>query len=157
MADIEISKMTIEEKLFHVLSEIQPVTQTKSGGVPYKITTYNEVNEQVRPLLKKYRIMIIPRVVNHEKNNDTTIVTIDTEFVNVDNITQRILVNGFVGYGIDRSDKGIGKALSYALKYLFMKLFLTDIGDDEESEHINPFDEQTENDNPFEKKRGLGK
>ena len=153
---VDVSKMSIEEKLFNVLAEIEPVTQEKSGGVPYKITTYNQVNEKVRPLLKKYRIMIIPRVVHHEKNNETTIVTIDTEFVNVDNLTQRISVGGYVGYGIDRSDKGIGKALSYALKYLFMKLFLTDIGDDEESEHVNPFDNQTK-DNPFESKRGVGK
>jgi len=49
-----------------------------------------------------------------------------------------MVVGDYAGHGIDQSDKGFGKACSYAYKYLLMKLFMTSIGTDEDSEFSNP-------------------
>ena len=49
-----------------------------------------------------------------------------------------ITVGDYVGYGVDQSDKGCGKATTYAYKYLLMKLFMMEVGEDEDSEFSNP-------------------
>ena len=47
---------------------------------------------------------------------------------------EHIDVGDYFGYGNDTQDKGPGKAMSYAYKYLLLKLFLLDISDEEDSE-----------------------
>jgi hypothetical protein len=44
----------------------------------------------------------------------------------------KLPIGDFPGSGVDNQDKGYGKALSYAFKYLLQKLFLLEIGKDEE-------------------------
>jgi hypothetical protein len=83
-------------------------------------------------------VLIIPRVLEHTKEGNLTLVKMNAEIINVDMPEDRITIGDYVGHGIDQSDKGFGKACSYAYKYLLMKLFMTSIGTDEDSEFSNP-------------------
>ena len=51
---------------------------------------------------------------------------------------QKKQVGDYIGYGVDQSDKGCWKATTYAYKYLLMKLFMMEVGTDEDSEYSNP-------------------
>lgn len=133
-----VAGASLAQKLYYITRTVQTINTERSKGVPYRIVTFNEVNNKVREALKDWRVLIVPKVTNHEKNGKETIVTMSADIINVDKPDDRMTVDGYVGYGIDNSDKGSGKAISYAYKYLLMKLFLMDIGDDEESEHSNP-------------------
>ncbi len=57
------------------------------------------------------------------------------EFINVDSPKEIIAVRTY-GYGVDGQDKGPGKAMSYAIKYAYLKAFCLETGDDPELEAI---------------------
>ena len=84
------------------------------------------------------KVLILPRVLEHTKEGNLTLVKMNAEIINVDMPEDRISIGDYTGHGIDQSDKGFGKACSYAYKYLLMKLFMTSIGTEEDSEFSNP-------------------
>ena len=58
---------------------------------------------------------------------------------------ESITVSGYLGYGNDNQDKGPGKAVSYAYKYLMLKLFMLDIAKSDDIElELNQKDEVSE-------------
>jgi hypothetical protein len=130
--------MNLIEKLFNITHNIENIVQDKTNGVPYKITSWNEVNDKVRTQLQEQKVLIIPKVLEHTKEGNLTTVRMNAEIINVENPSDKITVGDYFGYGVDGSDKGVGKAISYAYKYLLMKLFMTAIGEDEDSEFSNP-------------------
>ena len=123
------------EKLYDIQCEISSVEKTDSGGgVPYKVLAYNDVNKNVREMFEKHRVCAIPHTTSHVKNGNFTEVVVGVTLYNVDDSSDTMTIDNFVGYGVDNQDKGIGKAYSYAYKYLYLKLFNMNIGKDEESE-----------------------
>lgn len=134
--------MNLIEKLFAITHSIEDIVQAKTNGVPYKITSWNEVNDKVRTKLKEQKVLIIPKVLEHTKEGNLTTVRMNAEIINVENPSDKITLGDYFGYGVDNSDKGVGKAISYAYKYLLMKLFMTSVGEDEDSEFSNPIAKQ---------------
>ena len=116
----------------------KPIVKDKAKGIPYPVLPWNKVSDMVKDLLVKEKITFIPQIRETIANGNMTITTVDGEFINAENPEEKITINGFTGYGIDSSDKGPGKAYSYAIKYLFIKTFCMQIGDDEDSEKSNP-------------------
>ena len=49
----------------------------------------------------------------------------------------------FVGYSLDNGDKADGKALTYALKYMFMNTFAIPTGNDKDKVHSNSIETPT--------------
>ena len=130
--------MSLVEKLHLITHSLENIQQGKTNGVPYKITSWNEVNDKVKKKLKELKVLILPRVLEHTKEGNLTLVKMNAEIINVDMPEDRISIGDYTGHGIDQSDKGFGKACSYAYKYLLMKLFMTSIGTEEDSEFSNP-------------------
>ena len=130
--------MNLTEKLFNITHSVEGIVQQQAKGVPYKITSWNEVNEKIRAKLKEHRVMIMPRVLEHSKEGNLTVVKMNADIINVDNPSEKIVIGDYYGYGIDQSDKGVGKAITYAYRYLLMKLFMTSVGTEEDSEFSNP-------------------
>ena len=124
-------------KMNNVMAGCKPIIQDKAKGIQYKVTPWNKVSDMVKGLLVKEKITFIPQVRETITNGNMTIITVDGEFVNAENPEEKIKINGFTAYGVDNSDKGPGKALSYAIKYMFTKTFCMQIGDDEDSEKSN--------------------
>ena len=134
----DVSKTSLAVRMYNVMKDAKSVTkETARGGIPYKIVTHNEVNNTIKTEMIKQGIIAIPSVSNHSREGNFTMVSIDVKFMNIDNPEDCYIAKGFVGYGVDPSDKGIGKAISYATKYALLKTFMLEIGDDEEGELQN--------------------
>ena len=79
----------------------------------------------------KVGLIIIPSVKSSSRDGNIHSVTISAKIIDVDT-GESLEVGDYPGLGIDNQDKGYGKAISYAFKYILQKLFLLEIGDDEE-------------------------
>ena len=123
----------VYKKIFDVQHECSSVIKDEKRGLQYKPLSYNSVNAVVRPALEKAKLTIIPFVKSHEQDGNQTRCVMAARVVDVES-GQHIDVGDYFGYGNDTQDKGPGKAMSYAYKYLLLKLFLLDISDEEDSE-----------------------
>lgn len=130
--------MKLEEKMFNVMTNVDKVIKdldVKFKEVKYKGISHDQVTEMIRAQLIKERILSIVRITNHFQDGNRTEVDVEVEFRDVDDPGQSIIVPGF-GYGIDTQDKGPGKAISYAVKYVYLKTFCLLTGDDPEKDNI---------------------
>ena len=125
------------KKLYNITHKVKSIKQDKAKGIPYKLTTWNAVHDVMKKELFEAKIFIIPSVIEHTKEGNLTIVKMSAKIIDTDT-NDSIVVGDYVGYGIDASDKGVGKATTYAYKYLLMKLFMLEVGTDEDSEYSNP-------------------
>ena len=95
----------------------------------YSFVSHDQVTSAVHPYLVKHGVLIIPTVDILKQEGNRTEVKLKLFFQNVDNPTDQFCTEWY-GYGIDNSDKGIGKAISYAYKYGLLKTFCLETGDD---------------------------
>ena len=123
----------VYKKIFDVQHECESVIKDEKRGLQYKPLSYNSVNAVVRPALEKHKLTLIPYVKSHEQDGNQTRCVMAARVVDVET-GEHIDVGDYFGYGNDTQDKGPGKAMSYAYKYLLLKLFLLDISDEEDSE-----------------------
>ena len=126
-------KPNIYKKIFDVQHKCESVIKDKKRGLQYKPLSYNSVNAVVRPALEKHKLTLIPYVKSHEQDGNQTRCVMAARVVDIET-GEHIDVGDYFGYGNDTQDKGPGKAMSYAYKYLLLKLFLLDISDEEDSE-----------------------
>ncbi len=124
----------IYERLFAVMGDVSFVrndgkADPKIGGFHY--ASHDAVAKAVRPALIKHRIFshALKDSFQWTQDGNRTTVCFTVRFVNVDNPEDFIDVPAF-GQGVDGSDKGPGKAMSYAWKYVWFKLLALETGDD---------------------------
>ena len=128
------ASLNIEQRLLNVMAALSYVQKTgvtakEAGG--YSFVTHDAVTAAVRPLLVKNGVLCLPTIVQHEREGNQTTLLVDLAFINTDNPEDRAVVRS-VGYGIDKQDKGPGKAMNYAVKYGLLKAFSLETGDDVE-------------------------
>jgi len=124
------------------------LAKEKKRDVPYLTLSHDAVNEAISPLLVKHGILAVPNVISErmevttattrdgrEYNQFVTRAVLSVTFINIDNPEEREAATVF-GDGIDSSDKGPGKAISYAVKYAYLKTFGLETTDDAENQHI---------------------
>lgn len=78
-----------------------------------------------------------PTVTECTKDGNRTEMWIEVDFVCTDNPEDHRVTRA-VGYGVDYSDKGPGKAYSYAIKSAYMKILMLNSGDDTQSDQHDP-------------------
>jgi hypothetical protein len=134
----ERSQLCLVEKIHRIMQEVGYVQKSKKGtaaeGLPYSFVSHDSVVRAIRPCLVRWGIVMLPRVVSHSQMSGTSNTTsVDMEFtlVNVDRPEETVVVPAF-GYGVDKQDKGPGKAMSYAKKYALLQTFVLETGDDPE-------------------------
>jgi hypothetical protein len=126
--------LNIHQRMVAVMGSVGKVAKTKKGnGMQYDYISHDTVTSAILPQLVAHGIASYMTVDNHTQDGNTTIVDITRTFVNMDNPSQEIAVSGF-GYGIDKQDKGAGKAVSYADKILLLKAFMLETGEDVEAD-----------------------
>ena len=125
-----VSKMNIHQRIHGAMADAKPVEKTSKDGIKFKFHGHEGVSAMVKALAEKWRFVIEAQVTNSEmqmleiygKLRPLTILTVSVSFINIDNPVDR-LDSMTVGYGVDESDKGPGKALSYAIKMAELKTF----------------------------------
>lgn len=123
----------IYTKMHSVMSNAGYVQKEKSKGMPYTFASHNAITEVVSKELQRVGLIILPFVKEHMHDGNQHKVVMAAKIVDIDT-KEEIVVGDFPGIGNDNQDKGYGKAISYAYKYILQKLFMLDIGDDEEAD-----------------------
>jgi len=123
--------MNIHEKILAITKDIGNVPmEDKKVNNQYRFVSHQAVTDALRPLLIKHKATSIPTVIKHQKEGNTTILTVEITLTNVEKINEYFTVRS-VGYGVDNEDKGTGKAFSYAVKTAYLKLFNLSTGDED--------------------------
>lgn len=133
--------MNIYEKINEVMKRIEYLTKDDKvsfGTTQYKAISEEKVTTAVRNEMVNVGIVIIP--IEQEMNvvelmrtdksvNQRTDVNIKYRIQNIDDVNDYIIASSS-GSGADTQDKGVGKAMTYAYKYLLLRTFAIPTGED---------------------------
>lgn len=152
---IDVKKMNLYEKIQEVSNEIMTVEKNLTVGVgknAYKAVGDLEVTLAVKKAERKFRLISIPikqelissevhkvNTQNGESLKFVDNIKMTVRFVNLDDVTQTLEVET-LGKGVDTTDKGFGKASTYARKYALLNAYKIATGEDpdaDKSEEIN--------------------
>jgi hypothetical protein len=145
--------MSLYVKMFNVMNDSEAIEKNMEVGTgknAYKAVSEATILNMIKPLFKKYELIIFPisgDIKDHCMTWDKTdydgktsqALRAMTEL----KVTYRILdvesgefqdVVGF-GNGADTQDKGAGKAFTYSLKNVLSKTFMLFSGEDTDNEH----------------------
>ncbi len=98
--------------------------------------THDAVTHEAARLLPRHGIHFQPYLKSHTQEGNRTTVEMEGVFTNVDNPEEKLAYLGF-GYGVDSSDKGPGKAMSYAKKMVLSQALLLNTHEDIEGQNVN--------------------
>ena len=141
------------KKMFAVMNESKAIEKNMTVGTgknSYKAVSEATMLNMVKPLFKKYNLIIFPidadikEIVNVYNKTDYDGKTSEAiRAITQTKVTYRIMdtdtgefqdVVG-LGNGADSQDKGAGKAFTYSLKAALSKTFLLFSGDDTDNDH----------------------
>lgn len=126
----------IYQRINQVMQEVDSVQREKKKvNGQYTFVSHDAVSAALHKPMVNAGIAMIPTIAELSQDGNRTVAKMDISFVNIDQPEDRVVVN-YMGYGIDQSDKGIGKAVSYAVKYALLKVFCLETGDDVEKDSI---------------------
>jgi len=130
--------MGIYKKLIDIWREM-PDKISKDGMNAYQRYSYvteSRIKEVLQPLLKKHGILFLINVENQETiqldKQILTLIRVKYQFIDAE--TGEKIEGTFCSQGADIGDKGIFKAVTGAVKYILMNIFLVASGDDPENE-----------------------
>jgi len=137
--------LKIEQRLLNVMKSVKYIQKDKEfrkgDRVLYRVVSHDTVIRETRPYFIEQGVLVVPTVIRHERiGSNLTIITVSIEFINVDKTDDKIKVE-YVGYGVDASDKGPGKAISYAVRYAILKVLCLETGDDPENDTDDAIEE----------------
>lgn len=151
--------LSIHQRIHKVMKDVDTIQkESKKVNNQYTFVSHDEVSRVMHKAFVDHGIVMIPTVTECTENsysttvkkkkwgNETpeeevvliskTSVKMEISLVNVDNPSDKVTVS-FPGMGIDNQDKGIGKAISYAVKYALLKTFCLETSDDVEKDNID--------------------
>lgn len=157
MSDQKSSEQNVRElnlyqkivKIMEKVSFIEKGANVSTGGSGgYKAIQHDDVTALLHPHCADMGIVIVPSITSanvteiktiKKYNNNEEIkisyradIWIDVTFINADDPAEKIVTKSF-SYAMDSMDKATGKAYSMAVKYAYLKTFMLQSGDDEES------------------------
>lgn len=133
--------MNIYQKINEVMKNIEYLTKddkVEFGTTKYKAISEEKVTTAVREQLVKQGIVILPieqqssnkELIRTDKSvNMLTEVHVKYRIQNIDDVNDYIEVESN-GTGVDTQDKGVGKAMTYAYKYMLLRTFAIPTGED---------------------------
>ena len=161
--------MNIYQKIAAVMEDVQYLAKDDSVdagyGKSYRAITEEKVTSTVRASMHKHGLVVYPRsmqtnvsaeVVQTQKGERTNRVThIDVIYrmVNTDDAGEYIDIASS-GTGVDSQDKGIGKAMTYAYKYMLLRTFAIPTGEDPDKISSDVYTDKLYGDAPKSDKRG---
>lgn len=132
--------LNIYQKINNVMKEVSYIQKgTKQVNNQYRFVSHDQVTSIMHDPLTKNGIAMIPTVKSFSVNGNRTEILVNVKFVNIDDPLDFFDVD-YLGFGIDASDKGPGKAISYACKYALLKTFCLETGDDPDQEQDTKHD-----------------
>ena len=125
--------LNICQKVNKVMEEVEKVKKTGYNEFnKYEYATEEDILKEVRPMLIKYRLIILPSIFEEKRENDLTTLRFNFRIIDIDSRDEIKL--SWIGYGSDKQDKGGYKAMTGAVKFFLSKTFLLPSGNDPEEE-----------------------
>lgn len=133
--------MNIYQKISEVMKAIEYLAKddkVEFANTKYKAISEEKVTTAVRKELIKQGIVIIPimqeatvtELIRSEKSvNQRADVHTKYKIQNIDDVNDFIEVESN-GSGVDTQDKAVGKAMTYAYKYMLLRTFAIPTGED---------------------------
>jgi hypothetical protein len=144
--------MNLNEKIYNVMCDTEALEKDLTvgkGETSYKAVGEKVVLNMLKPLFKKYKLIIYPFEGEISETNSTwdvdyggkketkvrnvTQVKLHYKLVDVESGESIVIVG--LGNGADSQDKGSGKALTYAYKTALSKTFMLFSGEDTDLDH----------------------
>ena len=138
--------MNIYEKMSAIMQDVQYLTkddQVKFGTTSYKALSEEKVTGIMRAELIKHKLVIYPIQQSASRIGQITHVDVMYRLVNVENPEEYIDIAS-CGDGADSQDKGSGKAMTYAFKYMWLRAFALPTGEDPDKISSAELDEKLE-------------
>lgn len=124
--------MNIYEKILAIMQDVQYLAKddhVEFGKTNYKALSEEKVTAIMRAELIKYSLIVYP--FQQDFNRAGNIAHVDTKYrmVNVE-APEEFVEIASAGDGADSQDKGTGKAMTYAFKYMWLRAFALPTGED---------------------------
>lgn len=124
--------MNIYQKIAEVMKDVQYLCKddhVQFGQQDYKAVSEEKVTSTVRESLLKNGMVIVPIEQLHHREGTLSTVDVSYRIQNIEDIEDFIIAKSS-GTGADTQDKGVGKAMTYAYKYLLLRTFAIPTGND---------------------------
>lgn len=127
----ETPKLNLWQKISAVMKDVEYLS--KDDKIEFNKTKYKAISEEkvtrtVRESLIKHGLVIFPIEQRHKREGTLSTVDVTYKIVDIDTGESQTLVSS--GTGVDTQDKGVGKAMTYAYKYLLLRTFAIPTGED---------------------------
>jgi hypothetical protein len=144
--------MSLYEKIYNIMVESEGLEKdltVGSGTNSYRAVGEKEVLNMLKPLFKKYKLIVFPVDGDISEQNSTfeseyngkistktrNVTQVKVNFKIVDTETGEFETLVGFGNGADSQDKGSGKAFTYAYKTMLSKTFMLFSGEDTDNTH----------------------
>ena len=130
----KISSPNLQQKVLQVMDKVRGVAEDAKHQMGYSFASHDAVANVLHGAMVDAGITVSPSIEEHDikqmdKGYIMSVVKVGVKFINADNPSDTDTVYSY-GYGWDKNDKGIGKAVSYAIKYAYLKKFVLPTGED---------------------------
>lgn len=162
------NKKNLFQRMLAIMDDVPYLQKDDSvstgQGKSYKAITEEKVTTAIRAAMIKHGVVIYPESQDYDRTDLTLVdkngnerisrlATVATKYrvVNVDDPTDYIIAVSN-GEGADTQDKGVGKAMTYAYKYLLLRMFAIPTGEDPDKISSEEYTEKLEMDRMLESK-----
>lgn len=127
-------------KVYQAVDYLQKDDKVQFGSTNYKAISEEKVTSTVRAALVENGLIVFPIEQVHKKEGNLTTVDVKYKLIDTETGEHEIIVSS--GTGADTQDKGVGKAMTYAFKYLFLRTFAIPTGEDPDKTSSAELDEK---------------
>lgn len=133
----KVKEMNVHQRMHGVMAEAGSISKKGfNDHHKYAFAKESQFVEAIKPLLVKYRLVIIPEIASlmHAPEKPTLVdIKMIYTIVNVDNPSDKVVAS-MGGQGQDNGDKAVFKAITGTKKYFYAVTFAIPTGDDPEDD-----------------------
>lgn len=138
--------MNLYEKMQAIMDDVKYLAkddQVAFGNTKYKALSEEKVTSIMRAQMVKHKLLVFPVEMTASRAGQISHVDVRYRIVNVEAPEEFIEVVS-CGDGADSQDKGAGKAMTYAYKYMWLRTFGIPTGEDPDKISSAELDAQAE-------------
>ena len=146
----------VHKKILDVMKDIEYLSKDDTisyGTTNYKGLSEGKVTAVVRESMVRHGLIVFPIKQEHKREGNLSTVDVTYRFVDTEDDSFIDAVSS--GTGVDTQDKGVGKAMTYAYKYLFLRTFALPTGEDPDKISSEELDDREKNARIEEGKRTI--
>jgi len=138
-----MSEKNLFQKISQVMQDVEYLSKDDKiefGTTKYKAISEEKVTSVLRASLIKNGLVILP--VEQLAGRTGNVSTVNTKYKIIDIDTGQFEILASSGEGADTQDKGVGKAMTYAYKYMLLRTFAIPTGEDPDKVSSHELDEK---------------